>query len=249
LLSICNWNDKGDKIIKELHHPDAEPYTEIIVLTNKTVDEEELRKSKRYENVYFIKGNPIIHEILKTSRTYLAKSVIILANPKNNNPDPESALICLAIKKLADKNKKPHIIVEIINPQNREHLLDAGADEVVSAGFYRTGIMLQSALYHNLSDIYHELLTYSKVGNEVYIIPEDKLPKSIIGKTFKEASEIINNNRDAKNPAILVGVRRNKKVILNPKDEGTKEKKFDKFQNGDSLIVMSYRLPDLLNIK
>lgn len=250
-IAICNWNMRGDRIVKELHHPDAEPETEIIILTNREVNEAELRQSKRYENVYFIRGDPTSHDTLRDSRVHLAKSVIILADEGIPDPDPITALICLAITRLTNPEDKPHIIVEILNYQKREHLIDAGADEVIAAGFYRTGIIVQSALYPNLSDVYHQLLVYSGDTNEMYIVSGDKFPKVLIGKTFKEASEIINRHRNPKNPAILVGVRRGKQVILNPKDESeeSKGRKFERFQEGDALIVMSYSLPILSKLK
>ena len=64
-IAICNWNSRGEKIIEELHHPSAEPETEIVVLSDADIDEMELRKKDRYANVYFIKGKPTSYKIKK----------------------------------------------------------------------------------------------------------------------------------------------------------------------------------------
>jgi hypothetical protein len=265
-IAICNWNKRGEKIIEELHHPSAEPETTILVLTETDVNEKELRdKSDRYANVYFIKGKPTVYKTLKDARIHLAKSVIVLSDSKEDEPDPKVILTCLAIRQLqkdASEQHVPHIISELMDRNNRQLALDAGADEIVSAGFYRTGIMLQSARYHNLSDIYHELLIYEDNTSSIYIIDSDNLPHALIGKTFLQAAEIFNQNRDEKNPVILIGVRRvvmikdncgkeipKTHVILNPKNENSNNDVFSVFQEGDSLIVISHCYPDLSFIK
>ena len=266
-ITICNWNKRGEKIVEELHHPSAEPDTRILVLTEAETDEKELRKnSDRYANVYFYKGKSTTYKTLKDAQVHQAKSVIILTDTNDKDPDPKTILTCLAIRQLKKEMKEihsPHIIAELMDRTNRQIALDAGANEIVSAGFYRTGIMLQSARYHNLSDIFHELLIYEDNTSSIYIIENDKLPKILKEKNFKEATEIFNENRDENNPVILIGVRRkcSKKndsgkeeekthVILNPRlNIKSHNGKFDTFQEGDALVVIAHSYPDLSNIK
>lgn len=257
-IAICNWNKRGEKVIEELHHPTAEPDTEIIILTDSDVNERELREqSKRFANVYFIKGKPTSYDTLKSARIHQAKSVIILSDSKDVEPDPKTILSCLAIRQLSKDLKDkhlPHIIAELMDRTNRKMALDAGANEIVSAGFYRTGIMLQSALYHNLSDIFHELLIYEKNSSSIYIIGKDKYSDIFIGKSFQEAAEIISNNSSETNPVILIGVRRiieNKStIILNPLLNGnSKNGKFDHFNADDAMVVIARDLTDLSKIK
>lgn len=64
--------------------------------------------------------------------------------------------------------------------------------------------------------------------------------KCFLGKPFKEVAEILNNQRNHKNPVILVGVKRANRVLLNPR-----EGEFDVFKKDDYLIVMSFEKPDL----
>ncbi|NQT65107.1 MAG: TAXI family TRAP transporter solute-binding subunit [FCB group bacterium] len=257
-IAICNWSKRGEKIIEELHHPSAEPDTEIIILTDGDVNERELReKSKRYANVYFIKGKPTSYDTLKSARIHQAKSVIILSDPNDAEPDPKTILSCLAIRQLSKDLKEkyqPHIIAELMDRTNRKMALDAGANEIVSAGFYRTGIMLQSALYHNLSDIFHELLIYEKNSSSIFIIEKDQYSDIFIGKDFQKASEIISNNCNDINPVILIGVRRTidskTTIILNPLVNGeSKNGKFDVFNNDDAMVVIARNHPDLSKIK
>jgi voltage-gated potassium channel len=205
------------------------------------IDETVLRMSPEYEKVYFIRSDPTLHDVLRRARAHYARSVIILADRECSDPDAKTALISLAITKLEQNvDPKPHIIAEVINAHKVQHLLDAGVDEWVCSANYGLGIIAQSALYGKLSDIYQQLLTYSEETNEIYLVDDHKYPQRFLGKRFQEVAEILNTDRNPKNPIILLGVKRNERVLLNPKPED-----FDTFKAGDSLIVMSFDQPDL----
>lgn len=254
-IAICYWSSRGDTIIKELRNSEMAAEKEIIVLHDSDLDEKELRDKKDYyKNVFFMEGDPTKTNRLTDARVAYAESVIILAG--NSDPtiaDPMTILTSLSIEKLCQKLKvkKPRIIAELMDRNNRDIALDAGADEIVSAGFYRTGIMLQSALFPNLSDIFHELLSYGSNKTSVYIINQERYSKDILGKSFGEIVDIINSNRDEDNPVILLGIRREGQVMLNPQSNVSKKsnKYFDVLKEGDSLAVIAQKHPDLKNIK
>ena len=243
-IVICNWNDRGDKIIKEIHSPLATPETEITVITDKDVNEEELRSSPKYEKVYFCKSDPTLHDVLRKARVHLAKSVIILADTKCSDPDVKTTWISLAITHLGEETKqKPRIIAEVINHQHIEHLKGAGVDEWVCSTEYGLGIIAQCALKARLSDVYQQLLEISEKTNEIYLVDSDQYPEEFKRMTYKEVSGILNDKRNSKNPTILIGLKRDNIVKLNPK-----EKEFEKIKNGDTLIVMAFKQPDLKGI-
>lgn len=240
-IVICNWNDRGDRIVREIHSPLAEPETEIVVIAKQDIEEEELRMSTEYEKVFFIRSDPTLHRVLKKARAHLAKSVIILASDECSDPDGTTALISLAITKLEkDLPRKPHIVAEVINHNKTQHLLDAGVDEWVCSSDYGLGIIAQCALYGKLSDVYQQLLTYSKDTNEIYMVDSTRYPEELMGHSFVELAKIINENRNPENPIILIGIKRGERVIMNPKIG-----EFDALQKDDSLIVMSFDQPVL----
>ncbi len=243
---VCHWNDRGDRIIKELHADQAAPDAEIVVITPAEVNETQLRRSPAYEKVFFIRSDPTLHDVLKACRVEQARSVLLLANDASPDPDAESALIALAISRLCDNGRKPHIVVEAINHRKMQHLRDAGADEVVCATDYGLGILAQCALQAKLSDVYHNLLTYSEETNEIYIVDGARLPKAVIGLSFAEAAHFLLAHRDPHNPAVLIGVKRDGRTILNPMEawSGPETERFERFQPGDGLIVLAYNPPD-----
>ncbi len=189
--------------------------------------------------------------MLKANEVHLAKSVIILADDDCPDPDALSALIALALGSLCKSAGKPHVVAEVKNHRKMKHLTDAGVDETICATDYGLGVLAQCALHAKLSLVYNSLLQYTKETNEIYMAGKDKLPKSIIGKTFQEAAEMLNKNRDADNPAILLGVRRGDKVILNPQEnwKGPDNEKFERFEEDDSIILMAFDPPDLSKIE
>jgi Trk K+ transport system NAD-binding subunit len=240
-IVMCNWHDRGDRIIKELHSPLAAPETDIIVITEKDVNERELRLNPEYEKVFFIESDPTLHDVLKRARAHLATSVILLADDDVPDPDAKTALIALALAKLTkDLPKKPHVIAEVMNHHKIEHLLDAGINEWVCSNDYGLGILAQSALYGKLSEVYQQLLTYSKDTNEIYMVDSKHYPQGFLGKGFTEITALLNADRNPANPAILLGVKRDNSVILNPKED-----EFDVLKSGDSLIVIAFDPPDL----
>lgn len=249
-IVICNWNIGGEKIVEEIHSPDAEPETEILIISDNEINEIQLRQKKAFRKVYFIKSDPTLHDVLLNQKVDQARSVIILANNGSPDPDANSALIALAITKIASNTKKPRIVAESINHRKIEHLKDAGVDEIICASDYEYGILAQCALYGKLSEVYRQILNYSEDTCEFYIIDSENLPEILIGKSFADASKIIIEKR-TENPIILIGIVRNDQVLINPKDIPNQDNTVNSsiIQRGDKLIVLAYTYPTLDFIK
>ena len=248
-IVVCNWHEGGERVVHELHAEEAAPDTEIVVVTEADVNEEELRKSPTYEKVQFIRGDPALHHVLRGARVSVASTVIILADRDSPDPDAKSVLIALAVTRQCqdDDRPKPRILAEAINHRRMVHLKDAGVDEALCAVDFGLGILAQCALNAKLSVVYNNLLTYSADTNEVYLVVNDRRPRNIAGRTFTEVAELLNHNRDRVNPSILLGLRRGEDVYLNPRRDRRNAKADDpyRFAESDALIVIAYGPPDL----
>jgi len=247
-IAICNWNEEGEKIVRQLHASDAEPDTEIAVITALSdAQKEELRNNPVYDKVYFHRGDPVAHSVLKESRTHLAKAVIILPDRESGDPDAKSALIALALRNLCKGAAKPHVVAGVFDQRRMEHLRNAGVDEIICASDLGLGLLAQCALHPGLSDVYQQLLEYSAETNEVYVVEERNYPKSFMESSYEKVAGIVNAHRDTLNPTILIGLLRGGKVMLNPKgcknDSG--EWEAEKIEKGDGLIVIAYEQPNL----
>jgi len=264
-ITICNWNIRGDRVVRELHEA-RRVAPDILVLTDSDVPEETLRKNPYYDTVVFVRSDPQLHSTLEAARVYQAESIVILANEDSPDPDASSALIALAISKICknhnvirDDGAGPHIVAEAVNHRKKAHLKDAGVNEVICPADYGLGVLAQCAVNHDLSDVYDRLLTYSNDTNEIYVLDRkvrpEHFPEGLVGKTFSEASRILNDHRDPGNPTVLIGVKvrrdgKDDQTLLNPKDDwdGDPADKFERIGPNDALIVMSFRHPDLSSI-
>lgn len=243
-IVICQWHENGDHIIKELHSPLALPEADIIIITPQTINEQELRQDPAYEKVFFIHSDPTRHEVLRRARVSYARSVIVLANPNAPDPDAQTVLTSLAINRIIIGGEpKPHIIAEVVDAQKIRHLMDAGVDEWICSANYGIALLAHAAIFGRISDVYQQLLTYSTETNEIYLVDEQKYPPEMLGKSFHEIADMLNNHRQTINPTILLGVKRQGNILLNPRPH-----EFDVLRSGDLLIVMSFDSPDLRRI-
>ena len=144
------------------------------------------------------------------------------------------------------KRRRPHIIAEVVNSDNSQHLRDAGAEETICTTEIGMGILAHCALIKQLSVVYKDLLTYTFEGNEIYIIPRESFPDTFVGKTFAQCAQMLYENRDDNNPVILLGIRRQDKVIMNPrKGTGRFSDAEFRIEEEDALIAMAFSAPNL----
>ncbi len=245
-IIICGWNSRGDRIVRELHAPDAAPETTVCIITEKETNEKLLRDASpvEYENVYFVRQDPTSHSVLKQQRAHRARSVIILMDEDCPDPDGKAALIALAISNLERESalpRKPHIVAEVGNHRKVEHLKDAGVDEWVCAHDFGLGILAQAALTQKITEVYQHLLSRSPDTNELYIVGQSNYPAQLVGKSFAEAASLISRNRSTHNPVLLLGVRRGERLIMNPKGH-----ELERIEPNDALVVMAYEAPNLV---
>jgi voltage-gated potassium channel len=252
-IIICNWNDRGDKIIRELHNEIAKPDSQIVVITETLVDDSLYSKIPEYENVVFVASNLYNKLTFETFRIQDAAAVILLADENHSDPDAKTTLITMAIRQVVGDTKvwKGNLVAESVNHQKIELLKGAGVNEVICHSDYGTGVLAQAALFKKISDVYHDLLTFSKDSNEIYIVSYEEIPAGVWkiafdGKTFEQASKKIAELTPNENPYILIGVRRDDTCIVNPKKNGKDQVKFfDVFREKDSPIFLAYERPNL----
>jgi voltage-gated potassium channel len=242
-IVICNWNDKGLALVKEVHAKIIKHKRPIVIISEHgdTIQFPEHVDAPEFEDIYVINGDPSNEIILKRANVHRAYTTVILADPSQGElADAKSILIAMGIRSVCKEMGLPktYITVEGLSPKNIEHLRRAGADEIISAGDFSSLLLAQTTLVHGLSTVYRNLLTISEETNEIYLMG---VPENYIGKTFAELGSDIYAQRDPKNPSILIGVKSGSDIFLNPKLA-----KFSKFQEGDKVIVIAFERPNKL---
>ena len=124
-IVICNWNDKGLSIIKELHAPIVRQKRPIVIVSERLedVDLPDKEDLPELEDVYLIKGDPTQEHTLKRANVPLAYSIIVLADPEQKHlADAKNVLVCMAIKDLCNHEGESvrNVMVEGVDPKNLE---------------------------------------------------------------------------------------------------------------------------------
>jgi voltage-gated potassium channel len=180
-IVICGWNYQGAGIIECLRAEDIHNKKSIVILED--VDKPPYSSDK----VDFISGKPWRKDDLIRAGILDAYSAIILTDirsEKSKNPDADALMITLAIESL---NRDVHTCVQLLSSENREHLENANADEIICLDQVGGNLAVTSALNHGLSEIIKELLTFD-LGSEFYRFKR-KIPEKYIGKSFTDVSK------------------------------------------------------------
>ncbi len=199
---ICNWNELGDEIIRQLHAPvlgDARP---IIIITDRpeTIPQIEPEADDPYRNVFVVPGDPTSDRVLERANIARADTAIVLADMRDpEHADTRSVLIALAIEAI---EPEVHTVVELLKSRNRIHFRHTSVDEVICIDELAEKLIAQSALTHGLSEVFIRLLTATEDTNEVYIID---VPPPFVGKPYRLLEQaLLEYDRE---PVILVGVQ------------------------------------------
>lgn len=258
-ILIIGWNERAERIIREIFsgfESGLSMHT-ITVLTEKPVPPSSLIHEFESAGVTFLSGSSFDKRVLERIGAHEAHEVLVLADEDVEDPDGKSALTVLALKSLVEERnprEAPYIVVEVLNHRKMSLIRDAGANDVICHQDYGIGILAQSIFYHEVSEIFNQLLTYGGSSCEIYVlstadneghhtdISAAEWEAHFEGKTFSEACDYFIDHRNTNNPVILLGVQRpgrnGPEVHLNPRGEF-------RLLKGDCLIVMAWKRPQL----
>jgi len=253
---ICNWNSKGEAIIRELHSEVIHDKRLVVVVTDKELPK---RIGSAWRGVFTVDGNPLEREYLLQAMITKAHSAIVLADEASPNPDTANFMIAACIERI---NPEVHTIVEISQSSYLEHFQGTGVDEMICINEIAEKIISQSCLTHGLSALYLHLLTASEEANEIYILPA---PQVTHGHTYRDVRRAIGTfegeslillgflaqvdgvqappgyrafSRDGKRMAMVVNPTQNDESN-NPLSQSYV------IRPGDELILMAYEQPEL----
>ena len=119
---ICNWNSKGEAIIRELHSGVIHDKRLVVIVTDKKLPK---RIGSAWRGVFTVDGNPLEQEYLLQAMITKAHSAIVLADEDTPNPDTANFMIAASIDRI---NPEVHTIVEISESSYLEHFQGTGVD-------------------------------------------------------------------------------------------------------------------------
>jgi voltage-gated potassium channel len=180
-IVICGWNYQGPKVVESLLSCGIRGKKAIVILA----DMEKVPYDS--DDVDFVHGCPWREGDLIRAGIPKADNAIILTDiigEKTSNPDADALMITLAIECL---NRNIHTCVQLLSSENRIHLENANADEIICLDQVGGKLLVASALNHGVSNIIKELLTFNQ-GSELYRYHR-KISATYIGKTLGEVGK------------------------------------------------------------
>ena len=249
-IVICDWNQKGEQIVEELHSPLLQEHGMARPIIIITPSEFEFPDTPAFEDTFCIPGDPISPWKLRNASIHQAFAVIILAETsmERSEVDTHTVLVAMEIAELFDEmeaqglmTKRPHISAEILDGKNIKYLKRAGVNEVISGGDLGVKLLAQSAVTPGITAFMDDLLHYSDKSNEVYIIdPPEKLVKK--KASFRQIVDYLMANRTECEGALLVGIQRgadSPKMMVNPT-----EQEFSGLEANDRLVLIARKRPN-----
>ncbi len=218
-IIVCGWNSNAPTVVKELLSLYKNELMHFVIVTEEQPD------YVFSERIHYVKGDFTRKEILERAQIEYSSSVIILADSTSERGpqdiDARTILASLAVERI---NSGIYTCVEILSPENVDHVTNAGVDEFIISAKYTGNLLAHSVKNPGITKVYNELLR-STEGNQIYRIP---VSSSVANRSFKEcAIEFLE-----KQVGILIGLERNQNHLINPKDEIIRET--------DSLLLIAH---------
>lgn len=200
-LLVIGWNERSRMFIRATHQ--LYPYKEIVL-----VDETLQKLPEDYPYLRFIKGSPRGDEALNRANLEEAEVAVITASHhiEERMADANTILSLISIKNLAED---VYTIAEIVTHEQVKNAKRAGADEVIEASYQVSLLLMNSTLYHGLTEVVTTMLEHKHKDHlSIQILADD-----FIGKAFGEVIQEENSNEQ-----FLLGLRRHGKTQLHPND-------------------------------
>lgn len=185
-IVICGWNNNAENILEGLIKL-SKLEVEVVLINQLTPEEFQAINVKFPDlNLYFVRGDFTNEKILIRGAIQTAKAAIILSDISGQNTlskaDERTILATLAIKAL---NNELLTSAELVNAENRQHLIRAKVDEILVNGEFNGFLLSTSAFHSGIPLLVKEMLSFESKN----MIRQVQVPSQFIGKSFKELLE------------------------------------------------------------
>lgn len=260
---ICGYTEMVPDIIDQLGYYITLQERPVVIVDPKA-DQILAQKEEYYKQVWGIAGDPSNDKILKKANVKQAFSVIVLGDSKGRESSTVSdASVILRSLKLSSLDSDIYSVAVLKDSKNQIHLTRARASEIIDISQYDKRLVAQSAMTHNISQFYMEMLEISPTSNEFYIIP---IPAQWAGNSYCEIKDSIYNQTDWDITVVgyqveeeidaekEIGLMASKvkvkhwRQIINPSSKAEKYNRDFVLTEKEKLIVIAYEMPDLRQI-
>jgi voltage-gated potassium channel len=198
-LLVLGWNDKAELALAEFRADERHANTPIVVVADLA------ESPTQIPGVRFVRGVAAQREALERASASSAAAAVVFANDVSDpRSDHESALTVLALRRV---DPELRVSAELIDEDNREHLVAAGADAVIEGQLVASALLMRSVRDAGVVELVTDLLT-SQEGSE---IRRQRVPQAFLGGSYGAYAGALG----AESRPVLGLVRRGQ-VLVNP---------------------------------
>ncbi len=200
-ILLCGWNNNAEEVIEGLLRSTPDKKLSLILLNELPEDEVESLKYKfRDYDFHFLRGDFTQEDVLARANIFKARSAVLLADTSGQRSlekaDERTILATLAIKSMAPEVKT---CAELLNGENRQHLIRANVDEIVLRGEHIGGLLAVATASPGLPRVISSLLSPDE-ENKLWKV---EVPARFVGKPVLELSAYLKEKSQALLIALL----------------------------------------------
>ncbi len=205
-IVICGWNQHTGEVLQGLTNSGSLENISVVLINELSIDEMDAIKTKykKYE-LKFLRGDYVHEDVLLRANIKKARFALLMADLSGGHSrdrvDERTALAALTIKSVGPQVK---IIAELLDEANKPHLRRTNVEEIIVRGEHVGSLLASAIISPGLPRVLSNMMSLGEKDN----LWKADIPKSHIGKTFKELSSYFRERQ-----AIIIGVMREKKDV------------------------------------
>ena len=213
-IIIAGWNSEVTMMLAEMGREYGEQMPTVLVFAPRD------RPDDLDEQYVFVQGDFRREAEYDKVRFKFAASVVVIADEGSGHESPavrdaSTVLTVFTIRSLerkldVERAKPIHIIAEILDPENYEHAMSAGADEVIETSRLGSSLLAHTAGNPGVGEVIASLVLASR--NNVY---SAHLPSTFIEGASMTFAQLQDRAREELG-VLVIGVVHKEEMTLNP---------------------------------
>ncbi len=204
---ICGWNRNAIRVIEGLLHPREGKSTALVLVNEREGDWfEGLKADYPGMDLRYVRGDFSNEVVLRRANIGQAKAAVILPDESGGsglaNADERGILAALTIAAI---NPEIALSAEILKEESEAHMRRAGVGSIILNGEFSAFLLSAACSNKGVPEAARRLLSSETASG----MRQAKIPPSLVGKTFLEATEHFMKN----GKGLLIGVLSEEKAV------------------------------------
>ncbi len=251
-ILILGENTHLDNVIRQVSA--AYRHRPHIVVVCPRADELKLGEARLYRKVFAVPGDPVEVAVLEQAEVDGASRVIVLSSDRpgcGEASELDSRALMQTLAVVARRRADPlPIVVELQSEESLDFARPLRGIDLLVGRHYGEKLLSQAVLNPGITEVYVELMTFTDVTTEFYIVP---VPKHLRAKSYQEAQLAFLDCDDE--DMVLAGIDRSPpgepatRFFLNPTGGSTPLADDElMLRDDDRLLLLAYERPTFVTI-